>query len=51
MDGTETIMIKIYHEAFGKYNLGMSSTLAVIVFLILIGLSTAYWIQINKDEE
>ena len=51
MDATETIMIKIYHEAFGKYNLGMSSTLAVIVFLILIGLSTAYWIQINKDEE
>lgn len=51
MDGTETMMIKIYHEAFGKYNLGMSSTLSVIVFIILIVLSILYWKQINRDEE
>ena len=29
MGGTETVMIKIYKEAFGKYDLGMSSTLSV----------------------
>lgn len=51
MDATETMMIKIYHEAFGKYNLGMSSTLSVIVFIILIILSILYWKQINRDEE
>lgn len=51
MDGTETMMIRIYHEAFGKYNLGMSSTLSVTVFIILIILSILYWKQINKDEE
>ena len=51
MDATETMMIKIYHEAFGKYNLGMSSTLSVIVFIILIILSISYWKQINRDEE
>ena len=51
MDGTETMMIRIYHEAFGKYNLGMSSTLSVTVFMILIILSILYWKQINKDEE
>ena len=51
MDGTETMMIRIYHEAFGKYNLGMSSTLSVTVFIILTILSIFYWKQINKDEE
>lgn len=51
MDGTETIMIKIYHEAFGKYNLGISSTLSVAVFIILTILSVLYWKQINRDEE
>lgn len=51
MDATETMMIKIYHEAFGKYNLGVSSTLSVTVFIILTILSIMYWNQINKDEE
>lgn len=51
MDATETMMIKIYHEAFGKYNLGVSSTLSVTVFIILTILSILYWNQINKDEE
>ena len=51
MDATETMMIKIYHEAFGKYNLGISSTLSVIIFVILTILIMLYWKQINKDEE
>ncbi|WP_235829603.1 carbohydrate ABC transporter permease [Clostridium nigeriense] len=50
MDATETMMIRIYHEAFGKYNLGISSTLAVTVFIILSILSVLYWKQINRDE-
>lgn len=51
MGGTETLMIKIYREAFGKYNLGISSTLCVIVLIIITTLSTFYWKQINKGEE
>lgn len=51
MGGTETIMIKIYKEAFGKYDLGMSATLSVTVFIILSLLSLFYWRQLNKDEQ
>ncbi len=50
MGGTETMMVRIYKEAFGKYNLGMSSTLSVAVFVILTILSIFYWKQINKGE-
>ena len=50
MRATETIIIKIYEEAIGKYNLGISSTLSVIVFVILTVLSLAYFKQINKGE-
>lgn len=50
MDATETMMIRIYHEAFGKYNLGISSTLSVTVFIILSILSVLYWKQISRDE-
>ena len=51
MGGTETIMIKIYKEAFGKYDLGMSATLSVTVFIILTLLSLFYWRQLNKGEQ
>ncbi len=50
MGGTETMMIRIYREAFGKYNLGMSSALSVAVFVILTLLSIFYWKEINKGE-
>ena len=50
MGGTETMMIRIYREAFGKYNLGMSSALSVTVFVILTLLSIFYWKEINKGE-
>lgn len=46
---TEVMTIRIYMEAFGKYNLGMSSTLSVMVFLVLTILSIYYWKQINKE--
>lgn len=51
MGGTETMMIRIYKEAFGKYNLGMSSALSIVVFIILTLLSIFYWKQMNEGEE
>ncbi|KMT22134.1 carbohydrate ABC transporter permease [Clostridium cylindrosporum] len=50
MGATETMMIKIYNENFGKYNLGVGATLSVIVFVILTILSMFYWKQISRDE-
>lgn len=51
VDATETIMIKIYREAFGKFNIGMSSTMSVVVFCILIVISIFYWNTLMKNEE
>ena len=51
MDATETMMLKIYHEAFGKYNLGISSALSVTVVITLTILSMLYWKQMNWNEE
>lgn len=51
IDATETLIIKIYRQAFGKFNIGLSSAMAVIVFLILITLSIIYWKIAVKDEE
>ncbi len=51
MGGTETIMIKIYREAFGKYNLGMSSAMSVSVFVFLTMMSLLYWKQISQEEQ
>lgn len=50
MGATETVMLKIYHEAFGKYNMGMSSALSLVVFVILLSLSVLYWKQISKED-
>lgn len=51
MGGTETMMIRIYKEIFGKYDLGMSATLSVTVFAVLTVLSIFYWKQIHRDGE
>lgn len=51
MGGTETIMIKIYKVIFGRYDLGMSATLSVTIFLILTILSLIYWRQLHKGEQ
>lgn len=50
MGATETMMIRIYKEIFGKYDLGMGATMAVTVFLILTLLSLIYWRQLEKGE-
>lgn len=47
---TETMMIKIYSEAFGKYNLGISSTLSILVFITLTIMSIFYWKQLEKED-
>ena len=47
---TETMMLRIYREAFGKYNLGISSTLSILVFLTLTVMSIFYWKQLEKED-
>lgn len=51
VDSTTTMVIKIYKEAFGKYNLGMSSTISIMAFVILTALSLVYWRFLNKKGE
>ena len=43
VDATETLIIKIYRQAFGKFDMGLGSAMAVVVFLILMLLSAVYW--------
>lgn len=47
---TETLMLKIYREAFGKYDLGVSSTLSILVFITLTVMSVLYWKQLEKED-
>ena len=47
---TETIMLKIYREVFGNYDLGVSSTLSIIVFVVLTIMSVIYWRQLEKED-
>lgn len=47
---TETMMLKIYREAFGKYDLGISSTLSILVFITLTIMSIFYWKQLEKED-
>lgn len=47
---TETLMIRIYREAFGKYDLGVSSTLSIIVFITLTVMSLFYWKQLEGED-
>lgn len=52
MRKTETFVIRIYQEAFEKFNIGSSSAISVIVFLLLLLLTVVYIKLIfNKDGE
>ena len=52
MRKTETFVIRIYQEAFEKFNIGSSSAISVIVFLLLLLLTIVYIKLIfNKDGE
>ena len=48
MRSTETLIIRIYQEAFSKFDLGTSSALSVVVFLILIAFSAIYFKLISN---
>ena len=50
MRATETLIIRIYQEAFSRFNLGLSSTLSVISAIILVCLTLFYLKVLNKNE-
>ncbi|MDY6065713.1 MAG: sugar ABC transporter permease [Finegoldia sp.] len=50
MRATETLVIKIYEEAFSRFNLGMSSTINVISVLILSILTFLYARRLSYEE-
>lgn len=51
MRSTETLIIRIYQEAFSNFNLGVSSSLSLIATLILILLSLIYYKFSKSGEE
>lgn len=51
MRATETLIIKIYQDAFSRFNLGMASAVSVVTMVILIGLSLIYLKVVTKNEE
>ena len=50
MRATETLIIRIYQEAFSRFDLGMSSTLTVITVVILSIMTLIYVRGLNSDE-
>ena len=50
VDATETIIIKIYRQAFGRFDIGVSSAMSVIVFLILMTFTFIYWKIVSTDD-
>lgn len=48
---TEILVIRAYKEAFGRYDVGMASTYAAIIFLILMAFSLLYWRFLRKGGE
>lgn len=50
MRATETLIIRIYQEAFSRFDLGMSSTLTVITVVILSIMTVIYVRGLNSDE-
>lgn len=50
MRATETLIYRIYKEAFSKFDLGMSSAMSMIACILLAFISLIYWKQINKGD-
>lgn len=48
---TEILVIRTYKEAFGRYDIGMASTYATVIFLILMAFSVLYWRMLRRGEE
>ena len=51
MRSTETIVIRIYQEAFSRFDLGASSALSVIVFTFLLMITFIYIRLISKMDK
>mgnify|MGYP006286696029 FL=1 len=51
VNATETLVIKTYKEAFGKFDIGMGSTYAVTTFILLMIFSLFYWRMFSKEDE
>ncbi len=49
VDATTTMVVKIWKEAFDRFNFGVSSALSVVAFIILTVLSIVYWRILNKE--
>jgi len=48
---TATLPIQIYETAFGSFDFGTSSAMAVVVFAILMTVSLLYWRVLKGGEE
>lgn len=51
MRATETMIIKVYNEAFSRFNLGMAATLSVITMVILSIMTAIYLKGLDFYEE
>ncbi|RCW52214.1 carbohydrate ABC transporter permease [Halanaerobium sp. ST460_2HS_T2] len=51
VNATETLVIKTYKEAFGKFDIGMGSTYAVTTFILLMIFSLFYWRMFSEKDE
>ena len=51
MRATETLMVKIYREAFSKFDMAYSATLTSIAVMILLCLTSIYLWKGNSDDE
>lgn len=50
MRATETMVMRIHKEVFGRYHLGLGAAWSVLVCLILTIWSLLYWRQLQKGE-
>jgi multiple sugar transport system permease protein len=48
---TMTLPILVYEQAFGLYEMGRGSAIAVVMFLILIAVMTIYFAFLRKEQE
>lgn len=51
MRSTETLIIRIYQEAFSRFDLGASATLTVIAVFILLLMTMLYVRRLNDEKE
>lgn len=48
---TEILVTTAYHEAFGEYDVGVATTYATIIFVILLVFSVSYWTLLRRRGE